>query len=571
MLAALPTTELMDFARADPKDALKELLARWERTRHPAIADAIEILSKAVGGEPIAADSVQEAINAWNVAADRADALTLGPVLTAFPIGLIANGIAQLEHLTGRSDPRIPHRLLRLLDDPPFRSLGALGFWKDALRIVEEVRDPRSVSELERQRDRAEAEFAPPMGRLIRREIQATLERMRGRVPTPEPNPDAEALLEALEERYQSDKLAEELLAEVYAQPQDVEARLIYADRLLESGDPRGELIILQCSGGEAPPSKEQRQREKELLAKHGVEWLGDLAPVLLKTGLVYKRGFVDSCIFKTKNRVQAERLIGHPAWSTVRSITVNSNWNARREIDRLLLDPVMMSLREIHGYTSPELFRGLCLSRKERPLTSLMHDQLRISPRISWSASAGWTELPPEGPAFDREEQLCLTECPGLPNLRYLALYGWGRIPPRYLRWFLNGKLAQRLETLHLANHVSFLPAWLEELADHPLPELVFGWEREYASYRVRRDDRGRLSRLTASFKKTTLGYYVGERRASPFDDFMDALERMPLDLLTTVDVSWSKKSQPTDLQLARFEQLLSRRPLDVCLYPGA
>lgn len=571
MPATSPTIELMDLAEADPKDALKDLLGRWQRTRHPAIADAIDILSKAVGGEPIAADSVQEAINAWNQAADRADAVALGPVLAAFPIGLIANGVAQLEHLSGRSDPRIPHRLLRLLDDPPFRSLGALGFWKDALRIVEETRDPRSIPELERHRDRAEAEFAPPMGRLVRREIQATLERMRGRAIRPGPAPEAEALLERLRERYQSDRLAEELLAEVYADPNDVEARLIYADRLLESGDPRGELIILQCSGEDTPLSKEQRRREKELLAKHSVDWLGDLSPVLLKTGLVYKRGFVDTCVFKAKNRIQAERLIGHPAWSTVRSITVNSNWNARREIDRLLLDPAFTSLREINGYTSSELFRALCLSRKERPLTALTHDQLRISPRISWSASTGWTELPPEGPAFDREEQLCLTECPGLPNLRHLALYGWGRIPPRYLRWFLNGKLARRLRTLQLANHVSFLPDWIEELAGHPLPEIVFGWDREYATYRVRRDDRGRLSRLTARFKKTTLGYYVGERRASPFDDFLDALERMPKDALSTVDVSWSKKNPPTDVQLARFEQLLGRRSLDVCLYPGA
>ena len=42
----------------------------------------------------------------------------------------------------------------------------------------------------------------------------------------------------------------EELLAAVFAAPDDDAPRRVYADWLLERGDPRGEFIQLQCARG---------------------------------------------------------------------------------------------------------------------------------------------------------------------------------------------------------------------------------------------------------------------------------------------------------------------------------
>lgn len=73
----------------------------------------------------------------------------------------------------------------------------------------------------------------------------------------------------------------------------DVAAHSAYADCLTEEGNPRGEFIQVQLALEDPKrPAKERKEleaREKELLQKHGEEWLGELAGPLLKndrTGL---------------------------------------------------------------------------------------------------------------------------------------------------------------------------------------------------------------------------------------------------------------------------------------------
>lgn len=77
----------------------------------------------------------------------------------------------------------------------------------------------------------------------------------------------------------------QDLLAAILASPGDLKARLVYADLLQEQGDPRGELIALQCARAELPegagpnaePSDsriaELDQRIAALLKKHKKAW----------------------------------------------------------------------------------------------------------------------------------------------------------------------------------------------------------------------------------------------------------------------------------------------------------
>ena len=57
-----------------------------------------------------------------------------------------------------------------------------------------------------------------------------------------------------------------ELLAEIYAAPDDDAPRLVYADWLQERGDPRGEFIALQLERARGKARSGGRQREDALL-----------------------------------------------------------------------------------------------------------------------------------------------------------------------------------------------------------------------------------------------------------------------------------------------------------------
>lgn len=68
--------------------------------------------------------------------------------------------------------------------------------------------------------------------------------------------------------------------------PDDVETLAVYADWLIDQGDPRGELIQVQLALEDESRPKEQRKelkkREAALLKKHEKEWLGEMRAFLL-------------------------------------------------------------------------------------------------------------------------------------------------------------------------------------------------------------------------------------------------------------------------------------------------
>lgn len=104
---------------------------------------------------------------------------------------------------------------------------------------------------------------------------------------------------------------ARALLAAIYESPDDDGPRSVYADYLIERGDPRGELIASQLATSRAKPG--QRQRERELLAAHAEEWVAPLGvePHAVK----FERGFPAIVETRTINQ--------DPAWSTVHTCPV--------------------------------------------------------------------------------------------------------------------------------------------------------------------------------------------------------------------------------------------------------
>jgi uncharacterized protein (TIGR02996 family) len=85
-------------------------------------------------------------------------------------------------------------------------------------------------------------------------------------------------------------------LAAVLGAPDDDTPRLVYADWLMEQGDPRGEFIHVQCRLARLSPDDPRRPglelRERQLLQEHRCMWERPLDG--FGSRLVFRRGFVE-------------------------------------------------------------------------------------------------------------------------------------------------------------------------------------------------------------------------------------------------------------------------------------
>jgi uncharacterized protein (TIGR02996 family) len=107
------------------------------------------------------------------------------------------------------------------------------------------------------------------------------------------------------------------LLAAIAADPDDDGPRIVYADWLLQAGDPRGELIAIQCAlaRGRTP---ELVARERSLLERHEAEWLAAAGLVTGESRFV--RGFaekVDTTAVRAASAI--DRLVEQPCLRELR------------------------------------------------------------------------------------------------------------------------------------------------------------------------------------------------------------------------------------------------------------
>lgn len=101
-------------------------------------------------------------------------------------------------------------------------------------------------------------------------------------------------------------------LAGIRAARDDDAPRLVYADWLLERGDPRGELILLQCQ----PPTMQTKRQVRSLLDAHEKRWLGELAH--LTRARTWERGFLAEATITRWERGVVAKGVGDPRWWSV-------------------------------------------------------------------------------------------------------------------------------------------------------------------------------------------------------------------------------------------------------------
>lgn len=142
-------------------------------------------------------------------------------------------------------------------------------------------------------------------------------------------------------------EVAQALYEQIIDSPRDLYLRQIYADHLLELGDPRGEVISLQLAS--ADPA-----RVAALIASHGRAWLGPLAPWVSFAATRFEDGFVGEVTLADPAR-EVTPLIGEPIWSTVRVLHLGKVSRVRggprkvlREVSALIAHPVMRSLTTV-------------------------------------------------------------------------------------------------------------------------------------------------------------------------------------------------------------------------------
>lgn len=101
-----------------------------------------------------------------------------------------------------------------------------------------------------------------------------------------------------------------DLLASVLAAPDDDAPRLVYADWLLERGDPRGEFIALQCRAAALPDGAARWALEsntKALLERHDEDWFGAIRRICPDVALEIRRGFPEgiSCTGDVRSLIE--------------------------------------------------------------------------------------------------------------------------------------------------------------------------------------------------------------------------------------------------------------------------
>jgi len=353
-----------DHARAGRRDdTLRSLLEAWRQQPVAELSALVEELGAAwrTPESPITRRGGRSAIDAFRAAAETAGPTALPWLLEelaeATSPSLLEARVVSLG--VERRDPRVSTALVALVDALPHHGRMSRRLWICVFQEIERIGDPRGREALIRLLDEVRAhrrEALRHTGRVVVEELATIVERVRD-LPAPPPlSPQARALVDELREagaaRARSSSPSpvteESLLAAVWAAPDDDGPRLVYADWLTERSDPRGELITLQCARAASGSGEAPSRRERALLKDLERALVGPLAPVALRAGLRFARGFLAAFRFKAQY-VDCDKLIGHPAWATIEEVDANPHVFVSRPTD-WLLHPAASSLRVVYG-----------------------------------------------------------------------------------------------------------------------------------------------------------------------------------------------------------------------------
>jgi uncharacterized protein (TIGR02996 family) len=242
----------------------------------------------------------------------------------------------------------------------------------------------------------------------------------------------------------------------------DRSAELVFADALIERGDPRGELIVIEAQLAALGPGDvragDLTRRAGEILPEARAAWARELGvrpeAVLLDRGIARAVEIVASVagVRVPDNRWLRELHVSDAPYSPARSA-----WNAsrRRDAEAGLFDVVQQAaFRRVRTLVvsqvrfTPAGFARLCALDEMRDLTALDIGQpASLVTLLSSRSFARLESLAVSVPWLLQENPAALRAVDGLPSLRRLRFdaSAWSDVPSHVLR----APLAYRLEEL--------------------------------------------------------------------------------------------------------------------------
>ena len=536
-----------DALRAgDDQAALAALLDAWRGQRNARIAELIDRLDRRVRRQRPAISGTSQAARhaSWVERAHGDDPADIGSLLALLTDGYPARARERIGLLIGRApDPRISAALVALVAQPPdvaWIRPAAIALWDVLFGALDQHRDARSARALEAMAwldyERAPSPFTVQR---VRNRVEKLAWEYRARAGT---EPELAAA-----DTVACDELAaligEEvghgahLLAAVYTDPSDRNARSVYADWLIAQNDPRGEFMALQLArGSHDPPTL----RERQLLEAHGKVWLGPLAAS--GAGHEFRDGFLS---ILTLGRVRPRI---DPMFATVAQLY--GDFSSEADIE-LVADPVFRALRVAGTFSVPGL---RALSRVTRPLPF----------ELLYVHAGGDIELDLLDPDFDLP----------LPSLDTLELsVSNGPLTPAEVRGLFSLPLARRLREVHVDWAGDAIARWVELFVMRAnLERLELAWTQFWV-FELIRDERGIVLRAHSS----SGGYDEdkAERDATMITlsvgwlDDNAAVTTTAIDAVELLDARWRDDSPRVAEVIASLSRLTGRTITRVAVPP--
>ncbi len=465
--------------------ALGLLLARWDQTRAPEVAALIERVS-ALTDAPVAGTFAAQL--------KQAERAHLTPVLDGLTEGVrFAEALTRtvaLEKLP--PDPRVAGRLTRFLLEPPFTAQSSRDFWNSLFeQLAGRHADPRTAQVLRPVLPRyAEIFGGTVMGAATAKRIARLIEELSRRFATGADEEVPAAILALLPQAAAAPKApakgsAEGLLAAVYENADDDGPRQVYADFLLEQGDPRGEFITLQFrkARGETLSAAELKQ-EQALLKKHHKQWQGPLRDITYADQDVFERGFLAECRLRLLGgKIRAA--LNHPAWATVRTIHLAIGGTKEHGVS-LLTQPAMHGLKELNN-APYDVVRALATEGTEHRLETLGIDWMHF-------------EEGTDEEVFVKEDWEPLLTGKTLRKLRTLKLDGIHHLSSQTLASFWSSPRAAMLERLVLRPLYSLDSSLFADVRTLAPPTLEVEFQLSGFTLRFRRKGPGELETTEVS-----------------------------------------------------------------------
>jgi len=452
--------------REEPEQALGALLEAWRAERSPRIADLVELLSERLTTQraPIAAGA-ESSSAAWLGVEANVDPADLGRLLAAPWPSRLEDATVRVARLAARpDDPRVAMSLARLIELTPYSDKSARALYRKALAAVTRIGDLRTVPVLEKLIARPKT--VPDYRKALAPKHELAT-RMRVAFPAQAPAVRDLVTLELLEAHFTAARAGRQrrldadrdLLAAIHDNPEDDAPRQVYADALLERGDPRGEFMALQLAQAAGRFTEEMAKRERALFAAHSEEWSGQLRDWIHRDGgRLFERGFLAYGVLMAGPDEQ-ERAFSASEWATVNGLIVPDE----------------------------KVMPGVCVATTLRGLRALygVHEQ-----------SAAWLCEEVRGEVAERLEELgisidethsararsAIAHARGLPNLRRLGVarpYQANDVAEdvENVRFVFESALWQRIQrfTSSVKEGRDVFP-WASAVREHPgsLAELV-------------------------------------------------------------------------------------------------